>query len=149
MEKYQECLEQAKKHFKIADHMAYVTFPLLQDYHLIIKIISELSEAVVNLIKSFLYYEYSLKKIILYRDPQMNLKTFREKIAPQYINKQNFEILIELLELNKKHKNSSMEFIKNNKFVILLNDKYETLDMEHVKEFLGHVRKTIESFPEN
>ena len=148
MEKWKECFEQAEKSFKTADHMAYVTFSLLKENRLMIKIIDLLGVAVQNLIKSFLYYEYAFKRIPLYKNAQMNLKTFREKVAPKYLKKEVFENIIRVLEINRKHQQAPVEFVKKEKFVILLGDEYETLDIQRVREFLGAVREGISCFPE-
>lgn len=148
LEKWQECFNEARKQFKVADHMTYVTFPLLNDYRLLGKILVGLSEAASNLIKAFLYYEYSFKRVPLYRDPVMNLKTFAEKVAPRYFERENLDKIIQILDIHKKHKQSPMEFVKNDKFVILLGDKYETLTLDKIKEFVICVKKVLKSFPE-
>jgi hypothetical protein len=148
MEKWPEYLDQAKKHFKTADHMSYVTLTLLKENRLLIKIVVELSEATLNLIKAFLAYEYSLKRVRLYRDPLMNLKTFQTKIAPKYLEKQDIVNLVKILEINKKHKQAPVEFVKKEKFVILLGEEYETITLEKVKEFLTTIRKVLANFPE-
>ena len=148
MEKYQECLELAKKHFKVADHMAYVTFTLLKENRLMIKVLVELSEAVNHLIRSFIHYEYAFKRITLYKDPRMNLKTFIGKIAPRYLEKDEIKTLIKILDINKKHKQAPVEFVKKDKFVILLGDEYVTLTIDKIKEYIYSVRKSLSKFPE-
>jgi len=148
METWQEHIENAKKHFKIADHMAYVTFTLLKENRIMIKILMELSEAISSLIKSFLYYEYSFKRINIYKDPKRNLKTFVESVAPRYIDKKCVVDMINIIEINKKHKQAPIEFVRRDKFVILLGEHYEILDVNRLKGFIGCVRKAIKSFPE-
>ena len=91
MEKWQENLEKAKHHFKVADHMIYVTFPLLKENRLMIKVLSEMYESVNYLITALLQYAYYFRKIPLYKDPLLNLKTFKEKIGPVYLNKSDLE----------------------------------------------------------
>ena len=147
-ERWEGCLERAKKHFKIADHMAYVTFSLLKENRLMMKIVSEIAKSVSELIKAFLYYEYSYKRVKLYRDAQRNLKTFIEKIALRYINKEDLKKIIRVLEIEKKHKDAPVEFVRKDKFVILLGDRYETLTIDVVKEFLSTARVFLSKFPE-
>lgn len=142
-------MEDARKHFRTADHMAYVTFTLLKENRLMIKIMSELAESVRSLIKAFLYYEYSFKRVVLYKDPQRNLKNFVDKIAKRYIESQNVLNLVKILEIAKKHREAPVEFVKKDTFVMLLGDRYETLTMDGVKEHLACVRKSLKSFPEN
>ena len=148
MEKYTELLEEAKRHFKIADHLAYVTFTLLKENRLIIKILSELSVSVSCLIKAFLYYEYAFKRIKISGDAQKNLKTFVSDIALKYMSQEDLKNIIYILEVNKKHINSHVEFVRKDKFVILLGDKYETLDIQRVRELLHATRSSSKSFPE-
>jgi len=142
-EKFAGCMEEARRHFKTADHMAYITFTLLKENRLIIKILNELSESVSNLIKAFLYYESDFKRVSLYRDPARNMKTFVEKIAPRYMEREDLKNLLKILDIIKKHKSASVEFVKKDKFVMLLGEEYETVDIEKVKIFLSSVRKVL------
>jgi len=148
MEPWQESLENAKQQLKIADHMSYVALTILKENRLLIKIISSLAKSVLDLIKAFLYYEYSLKRVKLYKDSHMNFKTFRERIAPKYMKKDDFENLAKILEINQKHKKTAVEFVKKDKFVIFLGDSYETLDVSRIRDFLVHVKKILAVFPE-
>ena len=147
VEKWAEHFENAQRHFKTADHMAYVTFSLLKENRLMMKIMSELAESVKDLIKAFLYYEYSFKRVKLYHDAQRNLKTFIEEIALRYFEKEDLKNLVNLLEIEKKHKDAHVEFVRKDKFVILLGDKYETLTIGRVREVLHSVRGAISCFP--
>ena len=97
MEPWQESLENAKQQLKIADHMSYVALTILKENRLLIKIMSSLANSVLDLIKAFLHYEYSLRKVKLYKDSNMNFKTFRERIAPKYMQKDDYENLIKIL----------------------------------------------------
>lgn len=145
-EVWQENFEQANKHLKIADHMAYVTFSLLKDFHLLGKILSELAISARFFISGLLQYEYSRKQIPLYQDPKLNFKTFKEKIAPRYFSREDFDILVKILEIEQKHKKSAMEFVKKEKFVIMNNDKYETLTIEKIKGFLNVIKRVFGVF---
>jgi len=148
-EKWTGHLEEAQKHLKTADHMAYVTLSILKENRMLIKIVTELAESARNLIKAFLYYEYHFKRVKLYRDPQMNLKTFIEKIALRYLSKGDLENLIKVLKIEKQHKEAPVEFVKKDTFVILLGEKYETLTVESVREFLNSMRISVAQFPKS
>ena len=142
-EKYQEIFEKAYQKFKIADRMAYVSFSILGESRLFIKILEELYKSTTYLISALLQYEYSQKNITLYKDPKLNLKVFKEKVALKYLDENELENLIKILLIGKKHQNSEMEFVKNNKFVILINDQYEVLTIERLKEFISLLRKIL------
>ncbi|MGC9309081.1 MAG: hypothetical protein ACP5D2_00100 [Candidatus Nanoarchaeia archaeon] len=146
MEKWQESLIQARKHIKVAEHMNYL-LNLLKERQLIMKMLLEVSIASKELIKAFLYYEYLWKRVRLYKDAKMNLKTFKEKIASKYLTEQELSIILKILELSKKHELAGLEFVRNDKFVILLGDKYETITSDLVKQYLTIIKQAINKFP--
>jgi hypothetical protein len=142
-EKWKENVDKAKYHFKIADHLAYTTITLLKDNRLMIKILNETAESISFIISALLQKEYLLGKVKLYKDPESNLKTFIDKIAPKYIDKTDIQNIVRTLEIKKKHLDAPVEFVRKEKFVILLNNKYEVLTLEMLKEIMASARKLI------
>ncbi len=155
MEKFLENIVAAEKKIQVADHMIYVTFPLIKDKRLLLKILQEIKNAVMNCISSILQYEYLYKRIILYKNAKSNFKIFIEKCAPRYqITKEEINLILELFDFIEKHRESPFEFIKDDKVIILSNSlNPKTLTIEKTKEFLMLVksilRKTRETFKRN
>jgi len=155
MEKFLENIIAAEKRIRTADHMVYVTFPLIKDKRLLLKIIQEIKNAVMEGINSILQYEYLYKRIILYKNPKSNFKIFIEKCAPKYqITREEINLILELFDFIEKHKESPFEFIKDDKVIILSNSlDPKTLTIEKTKEFLilvkNILRKTRETFKRN
>ena len=120
------------------DHMIYITFPLIKDKRLLLKILSEINIIVLNLLNAILQYEYILKRIKLSKDARINLKIFTEQCAPHYkITDAEIKLIIEILELGEKHKKSPFEFIKEEKVVILSeNLNHSIITIEKAKEFI-------------
>jgi len=131
-------LSEAEKIIQTADHMVYVTFPLIKEKKILLKVLLETKTAIVNCINSILQYEYLFKRIPLYKESEVNFKIFKEKCAPRYkITKQEINLIIELFDIVKKHKESQFEFIKNSKVVILSESlEPKTITIEKIKEFL-------------
>ena len=138
MEKFLENLQEAETKIQIADHMLYVTFPLLKDKKLLLKILLDTKTAIAKCISSILQYEYLYKRIKLYNNPKTNFKTFEEKCTKRYnITEQEINLIQELFEIVEEHKKSAMEFMKNEKIVILSQSlQQKTLTLEKTKEFL-------------
>ncbi len=139
MEKFLENLQEAQKIIQIMDHMIYVTFPLIKDKKIITKILTETKKAITNCINSILQYEYLYKRITLYKDAKTNFRIFIKKCCPYYkITQEEVDLIIELFELVEKHEQSTVEFLKNEKVVILSeNLKTETITIEKVKKFFN------------
>jgi len=145
MEKFLENLEKARKLIQTADHLIYMTFPLVSDKKLLLKIISEIRNGIANCINSILQYEYLYKRISLYQEPKTNFKTFREKCATKYgIMPEEIILILELFEIVEEHEKSPMEFVKDEKIVILSeNMKQKTITVEKTKEFLAMAKNIL------
>jgi len=145
MEKFLEALASAEKNLQAIDHMVYITFPLIKDKRLLLKIIQEIKKVITSCITSILQYEYVYKRVNLSRDPHENFKTFSEKLAPRYcIKKDEIRLIQELFDFVEKHKESSFEFLKNDKIIILSNEMGSaTLSLEKIKEFLNLAKSVI------
>ena len=129
MEKFKEDFQKAIRSIKIADHMTYVTYPLVNEKRLLLKIFTEITNSITYCISCILDYEK-----INSRPP---IELFIEN-APKYeINKTQIKKIQEILKINQKHKESAMEFVKKNKIVILSDNlRTQTLDIYKIKEFL-------------
>jgi len=137
-EKFQTNLKEAIRALQIADHMTYVTFPLVKEQRLILKIFDEIYKSIIGCINAILNYEYLYKRIKLYRDNNDNMQTFIDKCAKNYtLNNEQIKKIKEILELNKKHKQSAMEFVKKDKVVILSDNlKTQVLTIQIIKQYL-------------
>ena len=144
MEKFLENLTTAEKTIRAADHMIYVTFPLIKDKRLLFKILHETKNAIALCINSILQYEYLYKRIKLYKDSGLNFKIFVVKCVPRYgITKEEMNLILELFDFVEKHKESPFEFVKDEKIVILSSSlRPRTITIEKIKEFMT-VAKSI------
>ena len=138
MEEFQKNLQQAIRNLQIADHMTYVTFPLINEKRLLLKIFDEIYKSIINCITATLNYEHLYKRIQIYNEDNENLNTFLLRCAKNYsLSDQQIKKIKEIIELNKKHKQSAMEFVKNERVVILSDNlRTQTLDIQQIKQYL-------------
>ena len=138
MEKFLLYLEEADRMLKTADHMVYVTYPLLKDKRLIIKILNEIYLGTLHIINAILQYENYYKRIALYKDAKLNFYIFKDKCASRFgISEQELNSIVEIFNLIEKHKESPMELVKKDKFVILSNNLHtDIVTIEKLKEFI-------------
>jgi hypothetical protein len=139
MQKFIENLEEADKIIRTVDHMVYVTFPLVSDKRILLKVLLEMKTAIGKLINAILQYEYLFKRVTLYGNPKSNFQSFENKCAERYkITKEEVKLVNELFCIVEKHKASPMEFVKDGQLVILSeNLKPKVLKIENIKEFLA------------
>ena len=88
-----------------------------------------ISKSIINCIDSILKYETPNLK------PDINVFP---KYARQYdLNNEQTKKILEIIDLNEKHKKSSMEFVRENKIVILSDNlKTQSLDLQIIKTYL-------------
>lgn len=145
MQKFIEYLEEADRITRAMDHMLYVTFPLVKDKRILLRILMELKRATAYCINSILQYEYIFKRVKLNEDPKINLNTFFNKcssyyeLAPVHIQK-----IRELFSIVREHNSSSMEFTRNEKLVIIVNGEAKIVELEKIKDFLVNTKCLIE-----
>lgn len=146
MEKFLQNLEEAEKLISAADHMVYVSFPLIKEKNLLLKALTQTKTSITSCINSILQFEYLYKRVSLYKDSKSNMRVFQERCAPKYgITRQELKQIMELLDLIEKHKKSHMEFMRGNKIIILSeNSKTNTITLEKAKEFLILAKKILE-----
>ena len=151
MEKFLENIASAEKSLKTIDHLIYITFPLIKDKRILLKVIQEIKTILTNCIKAILQYEYLYKRIRLYQNPESNFKTFVEKCSKRYsISGEEIKIMLELFDFVEKHNESPFEFVKGDKIIILsenLNQKILTL--EKIKSFLFLAKNILRKTKEN
>lgn len=138
MEKVIYYIEDAERRVRKSDHILYITFPLIKDKKLLLKVLLELKIAILDCINAILQMEYVSKKINLSQDPNVNLRTFQLECAPRFnIDEKEVIGIRKLIELAEKHKKSHFEFVKDDKIIILSeNFQQETISLEEIKSFL-------------
>jgi hypothetical protein len=142
---YLESLRKSIRNMKIADHMLYVTYPVIKDKKLLLKALDQIHESIICLINAVLEYDYLFKRIKLYKDSGENLRTFLEKCARRYnISSEECHEITNFLSLVSNYRKSSMEFQRKEK-VIIMSDalKITSIDSEKLKKYLSLAKNLI------
>ena len=146
MEKIIGYLQEAEKINKRIDHIIHVTFPLLKDKQILIRTLTELKKAAAYCINSILQYEYLYRRVQIYNDPRMNLKTFLNKCSQKYsLSQEEVEKIKDLFSIIEQHNQSSMEFTRNEKLVIITESETKSVGIPEIKEFLEINKKMIKN----
>lgn len=143
-EKFIESLSLATKSFQTADHLTYITFPLIKEKRLFLRILIELNNAILNAINSILQYEYYWKRIQLYKDARENFRIFKNLAGKYDISPEQIKKLVEIMNLSEKHKKSPFEFVKSDRIVIMSdNMQPDSITIEKIKSFLIETKDLI------
>jgi hypothetical protein len=139
MEKFKNLVLEANKTLRLADHMLYVTYPLIKDNKLLVSILENIDKSIKKAIDAFIRYDLIYKRI------RLNPESFRDKIilfskisTRRYnFNEDDFDFIKKIDDIIKKHKESPVEFAKGDKFVICYNHyKTKILTFEDMKSYI-------------
>jgi len=142
-EEYEKSLKESIKHLQIADHMAYVTYPLVNDKRLLLKIFEEVYKSIMNSIDSMVFIEYPMKSINEVNE--VFIQRFLKEFGKNYgLISERISKIFEIVEMNKRHRQSAMEFVRKDKIVIMSDSlKILTLNINKVKEYLLLAKELI------
>ena len=146
MEKYQEFLIKMDGAFKTADHLAYVTYPIVNEIKLLMNIIEHLDKALKAGMNALLEYDRLYKRIgPLPESFELRFETFQRKLVMRHAIKAEYLDLIENIHNLVTYKQKSpMVFQRKDKYVIA-NHKYrmKTITIEDAKKYIEKAKPFI------
>lgn len=150
MQKIIDNLQKAEKKIQNANHLIYMTYPIVKNQKLIPKILSEIKESILATISAILQYEYLLQNIELEDDSKSNFQIFIKKCAPKYsIAYSELLQTKKIIQLAQDHSASSMTVSKNDSIILLSkNMKKSTIALEDTKNFLQIARRIFKKSQE-
>lgn len=106
--------------------------------------ITKISNILFNLI---LQYNHAKGIIKVSKNTKKNKEILFEIIGKKWKIKKQLKKLSKLTELNKKHFDSSMEFLRKDKIIIIdKNQKINQINNEDLKQFLNLIKEIKEVF---
>jgi len=133
-----EYLDRAIRSLQIADHMTYVTYPLINDNKLLLKVLNEMNKCIINYI-SFVVFEEDVGWDELFE------KFLMKNARDGFLNNEEVKKVKEILDFSYGYQKSAMEFSKGDKVVMMFDDlNVKVLDVEKIKEYLRVVKRLIQ-----
>ena len=145
-EAYLELLQQAKKQMHLADHMVYVTFPLVQETKFLLAILGHLTNATRYALRALLEYEFLYKRIEAYNKTITGeISIYKNHIEKRYnFDGKYFRLLQKLTDLEKFEKESPVRFKRGDKYILSTGEyKMSVLDVNTVKRYSELAKKFV------
>ncbi len=143
MENYHSAILAAKEDLKLADHMINVTYKLVTDPKMLLSVMHRLMRAVTNIIHAIVEYERSYKRISAYpADFESVYKIFKSHCTKRYnFNIEYIKVIEEIRDIMRKHKESPIEFSRNNKLVICTdNYRMRVITIDKIKKYINKAK---------
>ena len=129
---------QAKKAFAKADHLVYITYPMVKEAKLLFAAVNSLNTALQKSLEFLLNHEYAYKQ----QSPIPKDLNSRLLIYKNYCKKYGFDpkvedLIREIARIIKARKNSPIEFTRKHKFVICSDDyRMRVIEEKTIKKYL-------------
>lgn len=148
MDAFKTLIDSMNRYLNTADHLVYVTYPLVKEEKLILAALENLHNALIFAVEAILFYDKMYKRIGLYPDNfNAKLETFKLKCAPRYNFERGTVVLIQdVYELIQQHEKSQMEFARKDKYYIFDRDyvKMKAIDLPRIKAYIMDAKPFIE-----
>ena len=147
METFNKLVQQANTSFKTADHLAHVTYPLLNETKLIITIAENLRKCIEDGMEAVLYLDRLYKRIQQYpSDFLSKFYVFRERCAVRYkFEKDEIAMINEVHILMESKRKSNLEFVRKDRLVFASDTyKLKSLTIHDVKNYLITAKKFLD-----
>ncbi len=133
----------AEQAWRAAEHILLVTFPVVQDPKLLLRVLEHLDKAARTTISTILKREYLYKRIRLSGEGAHNKELFFQVCRHQYgVSEEDATLLSEVLDLGKRHKASGVELSQRKK-VVILDDELGSVEItaKHLQQTSQAVRR--------
>ncbi|MBS3171546.1 hypothetical protein J4449_02965 [Candidatus Woesearchaeota archaeon] len=141
MEPFEMQIEEAKKALKTADHLAYITYPLVADNKLMLLIAENLYNSIIKTICALLNYDRYYKRIpVVPEDSDEKIILFKTEICKRYNIDTDIILMIkDIKAIAESRKNSNMELFRKKELVIITEDfsRAKTLSLKKVKDYIN------------
>lgn len=139
MEQFQILRDRALHKVRVADHMLFMTYPLVKDPKLLLSIIENIFASLDYGVSALLQHERLFKRIPPYHDTfPSRFDIFKNKMVPRYkLSPKHVSLVKDIRTLLSERKKSPVEFARKDKFVICSpNYSLKTIDVNLVKKYI-------------
>ena len=144
--KYLEELEKFNEKIKRIERLILLS-RFFKSKKIMLTLLEEQASAAKLLMISILKFKHAKNEINITKNPQENIKILKEKVAKELEIENEIESLLRLLEIDKKHKDSPIEFMKKGNIIIL--DEHQNIQKISLKElntFLKEIKSIASIF---
>jgi len=146
MEHFRQLVAEANKAFQTADHLAFVTYPFVNDVKILMIIAENLQKALLRGMEALLYYDALYKRISPYpKEFRNQFDIFRNHTARRYnIPNDQLMLIAEVNDVVNNRNKSKVEFARRDQFVIATSDyRVKTINIEKIKNYINLTKRFI------
>lgn len=146
MDIFQSLIFEANKSFNTADHLAYVTYNVVNDTKVMSLITEHLYTSLTKGMDALLHLEREYKRIPQYPDSfNIKLDLFKKVIQRYGISKDYIDIIKELKEIKEYKQKSPVSFARKDKLVMYSSTyRLKTISLDQIKKHISKTKSFIQ-----
>lgn len=144
-------LKEAKTEFQRADHIIYMTYPLIKETRLLGYAIEGIYKAAMKSIAALVRFEQEYKRLPAGRyETDLLVQAFREHCMQRHkFDSKVMHLILELKALSNIRSQSPIEFARREQFIVCTKDfQTKIIDLQKAKEYLNQTRELISKVEE-
>ena len=147
MGSYKELFNAAKKEMGLADHLLYVTFPLVKENKFLLAILEHIINSAQKTLQALIEHEHYYKRVRLCPPNfALQVSAYREIEKTYALDPIFFRLFKKLLEIQRFEKDSLVRFKRGDKYILTTGEynQVTVLDLDNIKKFLNCTKKFVE-----
>lgn len=147
-EEFQILRDKAVQKVKVADHMLFMTYPLVKDPKLLLAIIENIFASLDFGMSALLHHERLFKRIPPFHDSfASRFEIFKNKMIPRYkLSPRHARLINDVRSIISEHKRSPVEFARKDKFIICSPTySLKTVDTNLVKKYIFETKVFVDN----
>ena len=147
MENVQRLVKEANRSIQTADHLAYVTYPLVKEMKLLLTIAENVYVSMMCAMEALLEYDYNYRRIsYIPQDFQQKYEIFKKASVKYNINRLQINTITDLKSMLELHKKAPMVFTREEKLIIASQGYriMKTLNIDQVKQYIIQAKPFVE-----
>jgi hypothetical protein len=147
-ERHEELLQRAKKEIELADHMLYVTLPMIKEVKFLLAITEHIVIAANHALEALLEYERHWKRLDAFHYSfAVEINVYRTSgVETRYnFDSKFYRLLQKLMEIQRFDKESMIRFKRGDKYILTSNEySMSVLDSDSIKRYSNLTKKFVE-----
>lgn len=118
-------LEDIKRELANCEKLYYAGICILKENRILKKVLADLSKISLEIV-------YFFTKDKKFKDNKEKVSFFIKNHLSKNFSKEEIKDFVEILKFYRMHKESSLEFVRNEKLIIYFGGRYETISKEKI-----------------
>jgi len=137
-------VSKAVEELRLADHMIYITFPLLEDKQIFLNAVTHLGNAIRVVVKDFMTQEVAYKRVRFMPPEDLLINEFISKYSSKIGISSFSKMIKDVTTFNNVKSRSTIKLKRNDKFIVI-SPEYSmvALTLSEVKSYLSQAKEFV------